>query len=181
MKNPLIICLSLACCLSAGAQQNRPPRQEFSPERFNQRLESFVANEAGLTPDEAAKLFPMLHEMLDKQRKNIDADRALMRSLDKNTTEAQYAEIVEKSIDCELANKKLEKTYYHKFHSVLSWQKVFKVRMALDKFRMEVMRRFAPPRQNVNPAEGWKWGERPEWHRQRPQQSRPRHQDKAKK
>lgn len=167
MKRLLIICLCLTGCLSLCAQQNRPPRQEFSPERFNQRLESFVIREACLTPDEAHKLFPMLHEMLDKERDNMDKERALMRSLGQHTTEAQYAEIVDKSIDYDLANKKIEKVYYRKFHSVVSWEKVFKVRMALDKFRMEVMRRFAPPHRSFNPAEGWNWGDQPKWNNRR--------------
>lgn len=162
MKNRILFVI-IGLCLSLGlCAQGRQERQEFSPEKFNQRLEEFVIREAKLTPNEAQKFFPMLHEMLDKQRANMDKSRALMKSLGAKASESAYQEAIEKSVDYEVANKKLEKTYARKFHAVLSWEKIFKVRHALDKFHMDVLRHFAPPRRESAPNE-WRWGKNQNW------------------
>lgn len=156
--------MAIALCLSLGlwAQGKQQQRQEFSPEKFNQRMEEFVIREAKLTPNEAQRFFPMLHELLDKQRDNMDKSRALMKSLGTKASETAYQEALEKSADYEIANKKLEKIYARKFHSVLSWEKIFKVHHALDKFRMDVLRHFAPPRQEST-SNGWNWGKNRNW------------------
>lgn len=168
-KRIFLVVISLCLTLGLWAQGKPQQRQEFSPEKFNQMLEEFVIREAKLTSNEAQKFFPLLHEMLDKQRDNMDKSRALMKSLGAKASEAAYEEAVEKSVDYEIANKKLEKVYARKFHAVLSWEKIFKVRHALDKFHMEVLRHFAPPRQDFSPN-GWKWGRNRNWTgKQRPQ------------
>jgi len=156
--------MAIALCLSMGlwAQGKPQQRQEFSPEKFDRQMREFVIREARLTPNEAQRFFPMLHELLDKQRANMDKSRALMRSLGSKASEAAYEEALEKSADYEIANKKLEKVYARKFHAVLSWEKIFKVHHALDKFRMEVLRHFAPPRQGSSSKE-WDWGKNRNW------------------
>jgi len=169
MKRILLICLALCIALGVAAQEKKPAREKFSPERFDRKLEDFVIREVKLTPLEAQKFFPLLHEMHDKQRKNLDKGRAVMASVGEKSTEAQYADALNKAMECEVANKKLEKEYLRKFHDVLSWEKIYKVKRALDRFHMEVLRRFAPPRQGQNAHDNWDW-RRHDW--QSPRQER---------
>lgn len=151
-----ITCLMVSV-LTMEAQQgnNGNNRRTFSPEAYKQRLEEFVTREACLTPEEAQKFYPMLHEMMELQRKNNDNARLLMKNFKESMTEAEYAEIIEKSLEYEVENKKIEQKYYKKFHSVLSWKKLFSVRNALFKFNMEALRRFSPHPQG-SPWKGWK-------------------------
>lgn len=171
MKRILFICIALCIVFGATAQEKKPAREKFSPERFDRKLEDFVIREVKLTPQEAQKFFPLLHEMYDKQRKNLDKGRAIMASVGEKATETQYADALNKAMECEVANKKLEKEYLCKFHDVLSWKKIYKVKLALDKFHMEVLRRFAPPHRGQNVPQNWDWGKQ-DW--QTPRQERAR-------
>ena len=67
MKKTLLLLFSLiAFSLAATAQQ--PQRGKFNPEEFKAKLESFITQEANLTPAEAQAFFPIYHEMKGKQR-----------------------------------------------------------------------------------------------------------------
>ena len=65
-----------------------------------------------------------------------------------NLSEAEYENIVTKLASIEVESKKVEQTYYKKFHTVLPWKKVFAVRMALSRFQMEALNHFQPGRGN---------------------------------
>ncbi len=148
----LLLCLALAATLAA--QQRQPTwrsRQQFSPEQFRRDLETFVTREASLTPIEAHQFFPMLHEMLEKQRKNKDEAREIMRKCDENTSEREYEQILTKALRLDVRNAEIEQAYCKKFHSVLSWKKIHKVRIALFRFNMQALRNFAPPQPARNP------------------------------
>lgn len=148
MKRLNILFFLILAVATSFAQQNEKHdgRKRFSPEDFKRKMEAFVTKEAGLTQQEAQDFFPLLHEMLEKQRDLNDQQRELMQSGEKNLSEAEYEKIIDKATNLEIENKKLERTYYKKFHAVLSWKKIHKTRCALFKFRMESLRHFAPPK-----------------------------------
>lgn len=123
-----------------GPQQ----RQPFSPEHYRAELEKFVSCEACLSPAEAQALFPLYHEMMGKIRNNEHQARSAMWACNDASTEAQFQAAIEKSLALEIENKKIEKEYYKRFHSFLSWKKIHKVRVALVKFNMIALRRFTP-------------------------------------
>ena len=143
-----LTCLAITLCMSAqqggSAQDANGSRRQFSPERYRQKLEEFVTREAGLTPEEASKLFPLIHEMQQKQHKNTEAAGAAMRSCQDGASEAEYERAISKAIALDLENKEIERTYYNKFHSILSWKKIHAVRIALWKYQMEALRHFSP-------------------------------------
>lgn len=118
-------------------------RPKFSPEEFKKYLEDFVSRECCLTPQEKEKFFPLLHEMMHKQRQIRKQQMELFKQQE-DLTEKDYEEIVTKCTALEVEDKKIEQTYYKKFHSVLTWKKVSKVRVALYKFQMEALRNFQP-------------------------------------
>ena len=136
--------------------------EEFNPEEFDKWMESYITNEVGLNAEEGKKFFPLLKEMRIKQFKNDQQGREIMGKLNDNSSEADYEEAINKVLELDLQNRKIEKEYYKKFHSVLSWKKIHKVRFAIQKFNMEALRRFTPPQRNRfgGPGQNWRWGQR---------------------
>lgn len=153
----ITLCLTMSLCVMAQGNQPGRDRRQFSPEHFKQELEKFVTNEASLTDSEAQRLFPMLHEMMALERKNNEEATRLMQACNENSSEAEYERTLKKCLALEIDNKTIEQNYYKKFHSVLSWKKIHKVRSALFKFNMYALRRFSAPRVgngNMGPGNG---------------------------
>lgn len=162
-RNILAICCLLMATMTFAQQQGgngQGQRHEFSPERYKQKLEEFVTREAQLTPEEAQRLYPLLHDMLAQQLRNNEAQRQAMRSCGENATEANYQSAVEKVLELDLENKRIEQESYKKFHSVISWKKVYAVRIALWKFQRESLRRFSPNQGNGGQRGGQYQGQR---------------------
>lgn len=153
MKKQILTTLLLVFALTMTAQDknHNEHRRQFSPEHFRKELETFVTREAKLTESEAAKFYPLLHEMMAKQRHNNNEARKLMQSCNDNTTDADYAKVIDKCCSLDIENKTIEKEYYKKFNTVLSWKKIHSVRIALFKFNMHALKRFSPPREGERP------------------------------
>lgn len=147
-----MIVMLMCVCMSAQQQQGnagRNPgggRREFNPELYMKRMHEFVAREACLTEAESAKFFPLLKEMLDAQHGLMRQQRELMAKgwKNQNLDEAEYEKMVTKLAALEVESKKVEQTYYKKFHTVLPWKKVYAVRVALARFQMEALNHFQP-------------------------------------
>lgn len=142
-------------CISINAQvpntgYQRPQQRQFSPELYMKRLNEFVSRGACLTEAEQTKFLPMLAEMLGKQHELAKQQRELLMQSwrNKNMTEADYEKMVTKTIALDLESRKVEQTYYKKFHTVLSWKKVYAVRQSLQRFQMEALNHFQPGRMN---------------------------------
>ena len=155
----IIFCLSMLT--ASYAQQNgqrnqgqQNQRQFFSPEAYNQGLEEFVKKEAGLSDEECKNFFPLMHEMMNKQREVNGKMQQIMAKGFHAKTEADYEQIITRSINLEVESRKIEQTYYKKFNSILSWKQIYKVRMALSRYSMEALRRFAPSFQQNNQRGG---------------------------
>ena len=85
-----------------------------------------------------------MHEMMNKQRDVNAQIQQIMAKGFNAKTEADYEQIITRSINLEIESRKIEQTYYKKFHNVLSWKQIHKVRIALSRFSMEALRRFVP-------------------------------------
>ena len=125
-------------------------RAPFSPELYMKALVEFVSKEACLTENEATKFEPLLREMHQKQHTLMEKQRkAFFRSRkNQSLTEEDFERLVNNSISTDIEVKKIEQTYYKKFHNVMPWKKVFAVRIALNKWQMEALNRFQPDRGN---------------------------------
>ncbi len=135
MKRFVFIIASMLVCFCANAQVQgfgriQNPRAEFSPELYTKRMNEFVAREAHLTEAESAKFSPMLNEMQTKQRQLGKQQRDIMMKAFRNTniSEEDYEQMVMRVTSLEIESRKLEQTYYKKFHTVLSWKKIYAVR-----------------------------------------------------
>lgn len=152
----LLTILSLGICTYAQPQGFRPQQQrngaenaqrrEFSPNEYHKRMREFITCQAKLTPQEADKFFPLFFEMLDKQHKLMEKQHTMIMKgkKDFNFTESDYEKIIILSTEMEVESKKIEQTYYKKFHTVLSWKKVLGVRMSYEQFKREALNMFNP-------------------------------------
>ena len=144
MKKVLFTLACLLMTLGMAAQKKDHGRKEFSPEEYRQKMQEYITKEANLTANEQQKFFPLLTEMMDAQRKLMDQERELMRSGKNAKTEAEFEQIVTKTTELQVENRKIEVAYYKKFAKVLTWEKIYKARMAITKFNMRALRNFAP-------------------------------------
>ena len=142
----LLICFCLNAQNQNNAGKNHGTRREFSPELYMKRLHEFVAREACLTETESAKFFPLLQEMFNKQHKLMGQQRELMMKSwkNQNLSDTEYENMVMKAASLDVESKKVEQTYYKKFHTVLPWKKVYAVRFALARFQKEALNHFQP-------------------------------------
>lgn len=119
-------------------------RREFSPEEFEKRMQDFIARSANLTQDEQNKFFPLLKEMLVAQRK-IGEQQRKMQKPEKEPSEADCKKIIYDMTNMELQHKKIEQLYFtKKFPKVLSYKKILKVRMAMERYKMVALKQFTP-------------------------------------
>ena len=116
------------------AQETR----KFSPEKFQAEMEQFITKEANLTPEEAAKFFPLFREMQQKQRAIFEKVRK--EGFVKPVDDASCRKLVERRDANELEQKKIQQLYHQKFFSVISPSKVFDVLIAEERFHRRAFR-----------------------------------------
>ena len=140
----LLVVLFLLFSIGGFAQSSCEKRAKVSPEKYKQMMERFVMEKAGVTQEEASAFFPIFHEMLNEQRQVRREMGRLMREGKEAKSEADYQRIMERIVDLEIKQKEVEKSYYERFSKVLCWEKMFKVKCALQEFGMEALNRFYP-------------------------------------
>lgn len=165
-KALMTLLIVMSCAISVNAQQNedKNPRAMFSPALFRQRMEAYITKQAGLSPAEAKNFYPLLHEMLDKQRENGNKARMALDKCNPGSTEDQYEDALMASVGFDQNNAIIEKEYLKKFHKVLSWKQIFLVKQALRSFHMNMLREFSPDGGNNNNRRNWgnrSWQRRP--------------------
>ena len=139
MKRLTVTLLSLALVLVVSAQGFRPqPQPKFSPEKFQADLEQSITKEACLSPQEAAKFFPIYKEMQAKQRAVYERQRQL--GWGKPADEKGCEKAIRQRDEYDLELKRIQQTYHNKFLSVLSASKLFDVLRAEDRFHRQMLR-----------------------------------------
>ena len=138
MKKITILFLSLFLALAVMAQDGQQKPGQFSPERFQAELEQFITREACLTPQEAAKFFPIYKEMQAKQRATFERQRQLGKV--KPTDEKGCEKAIRQRDEYDLELKRIQQTYHNKFLSVLSASKLYDVLKAEDRFHRQMLR-----------------------------------------
>ena len=127
--------IAVLCTTSAMAQG------KFDPKRFITELHQYVMREAGLSTQEAARLFPIYDEMLEKQRTNFDQLRAIHHT--KPTTEAQARGLITRADQLEIQLKETEKAYHARMLRVISAIKLSQVLKAERRFHRLTFSRMA--------------------------------------
>ena len=127
--------IAVLCTTAAMAQG------KFDPKRFITELHQYVMREAGLSTQEAARLFPIYDEMLEKQRTSFDQLRAIHHT--KPTNEAQARGLITKADQLEIQLKETEKAYHARMLRVISAIKLSQVLKAERRFHRLTFRRMA--------------------------------------
>lgn len=141
----IALLLSVATTL---AQSRQGDRRQFSPEEWRLQLEAYLLKETDLTKEEGQKVFPIVHDMHEEQRKiTIRNHEAIKKTKQSNLSECEYKCIVQSVCHNEVEQKKVAETYLNKMATVVSWKKVYQIGAALYRFRMEALSQLKP-RQN---------------------------------
>jgi hypothetical protein len=138
MKKLIVLLLAMTVALGASAQGFNPQGQKFSPEKFQADLEQFITKEACLTPQEAARFFPIYKEMQAKQRTVYDRQRQL--GFGKPADEKGCEKAIRQRDEYDLELKRIQQTYHNKFLSVISASKLYDVIKAEDRFHRQMLR-----------------------------------------
>ena len=111
MKYKIILLLSLCLLYIQLPIKAQPPRGRFSPQEYAKQLESFIAQEACLTPSESNIFFPAFHEMRNKQR----AINFQIREIKKKNDNAQATEKDYYTLDAIQAEERFNRRMLRKF------------------------------------------------------------------
>ena len=122
----------------AQQQQQRTPARQFSPEQFDKELQQFITQQAGLTPQEAAKFFPVYMEMQKKQRALYGRQQQLGRI--KPTDEKGCEKAIRQRDEIELELKRIQQTYHDRLLSIVSASKLYDAIQAEDRFHRQKLK-----------------------------------------
>lgn len=118
----------------------QPPKRK-SPEEFKKEYQAFITRQAQLTEEEAAAFFPIYDECQEKKRDLNDRIWKLRKDTrDKELSETEYRNILEKTAQLRIQIDELEKSYLPLFHKVLSYKKIFEVQGAESRFHRELLK-----------------------------------------
>jgi hypothetical protein len=134
MKYYALILLCWLTALTAQAQE----RPKFSPEKFEADMEAFITREAKLTEQEAAKYFPLLREMHQKQRTIYTRMRKI--STETGTDEQACAKAVRECDRLNIELREIEQRYHEKMLRVVPACKVYAAIAAESRFHRQMMR-----------------------------------------
>ena len=89
---------------------------------------------------EAARFFPLYFELGQEAGTKKEAWQKMRKGKDPNTTETEYAKIVEDVIKARIATDQLELEYVQKYKKFLSAKKIYQVQKAEMKFHRELLK-----------------------------------------
>lgn len=138
MKHILITTLLISFCLNINAQSQS---QKFNPKVFQQRFESFTAEKAGFTKEEASQFFALYNEMKSKERLFYRQYNEILKNTHSDECdEKTISEKVAKMNQLNNESAKLEVEYYKKFKKIISDRKYFKFKKAEMLFHTKELR-----------------------------------------
>ena len=136
----ILFVLSLLLIGSIGVAAQPKGKPQFNPDEFKQKLEQHIVQYAKLTPEEAAKFFPIFHEMKAKQHElqgqmfKLKKDKPSSNAADKDY---QSAILSIKRLNIQMAE--VEETYYKRMCKTIPAKKVYDAMNAEDAFYRRMM------------------------------------------
>lgn len=132
----LLALLTLGASSALAQGKKRPP---FNPAKFQADLEQYITTQAGLTPTEAAKFFPMYRKMMRKQRTLFDEMRRI-HFVNPADNEA-CAAAIRRQDELDIEMKQLQQDYHGRFMLILSPSKVFSIIRAEERFHRQMFKK----------------------------------------
>ena len=114
---------------------------KFDFNRIKAESHSFMTKEAGLSAQEAARLFPVYDEMRDKQRGYFDKLRAIHSA--RPSSEREAIKTIEQADAYEIQLKQIEQRYHKEMLKVLPATKLLRVLEAERRFHRQMFRKMA--------------------------------------
>ena len=114
---------------------------KFDFNRIKAESHSFMTKEAGLSGQEAARLFPVFDEMRSKQRVYFEKLRAIFSA--KPSSEREANKIIEQADAYEIQLKQIEQRYHKEMLKVLPATKLLRVLEAERRFHRQMFRKMA--------------------------------------
>lgn len=139
-KSFLLILVSMMLGLvSVHAQKSDHKRPPFNPAKFEADMEQYITTYASLTPQEAAKFFPVYRQMTRKMRTLFDAMRR--NQLVNIKDDKACAEVIRQQDQIDIDMKYLQQEYHSRFMKILSPSKVMMVIKAEESFHRQAFRK----------------------------------------
>lgn len=137
MKRYYLFIFVTLLCLTVHAQKAK----SCSEEEFRAKKQAYLAEQAGLTEDEAAQFFPIYFELQAlKKDLNRKTWSKAKKGKEPQATEEDYEDILNSFINTEIQNTELDKKYLKKYQSVLSNKKIYMVLRAEIKFNRNMLK-----------------------------------------
>lgn len=120
-RKQLILSLLLLCGLTASAQHH------FDVQAFEAEKQTYVLQQAHLTPEETRRFVPLYKEMMAKKRKLHGELRQLRKQSADNERAARA--LIERRDNLEIRMRQVERDYHQRMLKVMS---AVKLKAALD-------------------------------------------------
>ena len=146
-----IIALCLFAVLPIIAQGQNKHKGSFNHDEFRKKMELFITEEAGLSPEDAQKFFPIFREMKEKQMKLGHKIKKLKKDPlddddddddDDDKDEDEWAEAVIEIEEIKVKQAQIGETYIKRLCKIISGEKVFKALKAEDTFHRQILKNF---------------------------------------
>lgn len=139
MKKILVVLLLLIQVVGFAQEKlSEEKRKEFDAQKV-----AFYTQELDLSPEEAAKFWPLYNEMRKKMREIESVVRKKSRDIKeaKGITEDAYKKAILEVFDCEQNMQNVKKEYYQKMLQILPPSKLWKLDEAERKFHRQLFER----------------------------------------
>ena len=148
-RSIIIIALCLFAVLPIIAQGQNKHKGSFNHDEFRKKMELFITEEAGLSPEDAQKFFPIFREMKEKQMKLGHKIKKLKKDPlddddddDDDKDEDEWAEAVIEIEELKVKQAQIGETYIKRLCRIISGEKVFKALKAEDTFHRQILKNF---------------------------------------
>ena len=131
--------LLLLCIFFSATLMHAQGKVDFN--RLKAETHRFITQEAGLTTQETARLFPIFDEMRTKQRGYFDRLRAIHSA--RPSSEREALEMIERADTYEIQLKQIEQRYHKEMLKVISATKLMRVLEAERRFHRQMFRKMA--------------------------------------
>ncbi|MGI6218820.1 MAG: hypothetical protein ACOYJE_03005 [Bacteroidaceae bacterium] len=141
--NVLKSTIALLCFVSMLPALSADAQKKLSREEFQARKHSYIIQYAGLNEKESARFIPLYKEMRRKvARLNriISRNECELNHKEKQYTEEQYKQALDRVNDSRIEKAKTEKEYDEKFRSFLSNEKIYKIHLAEIEFHRKILK-----------------------------------------
>ena len=131
--------LLLLCIFFSATLMHAQGKVDFN--RLKAETHRFITQEAGLTTQETARLFPIFDEMRTKQRGYFDRLRAIHSA--RPSSEREALEMIERADTYEIQLKQIEQRYHKEMLKVIPATKLMRVLEAERRFHRQMFRKMA--------------------------------------